>query len=314
MGKKKEKENKKKVWLMLTTFIVLVLAVLGIDSNLLEAVENEIYNTIGITREPTEAPYTIKNEPEFIAEDDLKVYFLDVGQADSILVVNKDETMLIDAGNNGDGKDVVNFIKDKGIKKINYVIGTHPHEDHIGGLDDVINSFEIGKVYMPNVQTTTKTFTDVLTAIQKKGLKIRSPEVGFKFKVGEAECEIMSVGTDTENLNSTSIIIRLLFGNKSFLFTGDAEISNEKARQWPQTTVLKVGHHGSSSSSSQKFLNQVKPEIAVITCEKGNDYGHPHKITLDKLKKVGATIYRTDLNGTITITTDGNKLEVITEK
>ncbi len=244
--------------------------------------------------------------------DKLQVYFIDVGQADSILISNKNETMLIDAGNDENGKDIVNFIKDKGITKINYLIGTHPHADHIGGLDDVVKSdLEIDRVYMPKIQTNTKTFEDVLDAIQNKGLTVTAPKKGDTFKIGDANCEIMTDSIlDKDNLNLASLVIRLEFGENSFLFMGDSESENEKTINWPKTTVLKVGHHGSNTSSSEDFLKQIKPEYAVIMVGKGNHYGLPKQKVLDRLIKVGAQIYRTDENGTITMISDGKMIEV----
>lgn len=234
-----------------------------------------------------------------INDDKLRVYFFDVGQADSILIVNKGQSMLIDAGNNDDGKLVVNNLQTIGISKLDYVIGTHPHEDHIGGLDDVIKAFKIGKIMMPKTTTNTKTYEDVIDAISNKKMKVTVPKVGDTFKVGDANCEVMSIEDNSENFNLCSIVIKLEYDGISYLFTGDAETTNEKARSWPKIDVLKSGHHGSSSSSSQSFLNQIKPSIIVISCEKGNDYGHPHKETLEKYKKLKATIYRTDKQGNI---------------
>lgn len=312
MAKRGKRIFKKKISLVLGIIIVLLLTLFGLDEMFLTSDNLNTNNVETNIANSTEENQT--EQQEFVAEDDLKVYFIDVGQADSILIVNNDKTMLIDAGNNEDGEDVVNFIKDKGITTLNYVFGTHPHEDHIGGLDDVVNAFEIENVFLPNVQTTTKTFEDTVTAIQDKGLKIKSPEVGYTFQLGEATCEVMSAMVDDSNLNVSSIVIRLEFGNKSFLFMGDAETENESAISWPQTDVLKVGHHGSDTSSSESFLEQVNPEIAIIMVGEGNEYGHPKQEILDRLANIGATIYRTDENGTITITTDGNTLDVSTEK
>jgi competence protein ComEC len=305
MKKKRKKSNESKIiGIFITIIIAFLMGILGINQDELETTSSDANNT-------TNTNNVASQNTEFVAEDNLKVYFIDVGQADSILIVNKDQTMLIDAGGNEKGKEVVEFIQSKGITKLNYVIGTHPHEDHIGGLDDVINSFDIENILMPKIQTNTKTFEDVLDAINNKGLKITSPQKGNTFNIGDAKCEIMTDSiSDESNLNLSSIIIRLEFGNKSFLFMGDAETKNENTITWDKVDVLKVGHHGSTTSSSKKFLNQVKPEIAIIMVGKDNSYNLPKDEIVTRLQNVGASIYRTDENGTILIETDGNNISV----
>lgn len=189
--------------------------------------------------------------------------------------------------------------------------GTHPHEDHIGGLDDVINQIEIENIYMPKIETTTKTFEEVLDAICNKNLKVTAPSKGDTFNLGEAKCEIMTESIlDKENLNLSSIILRVEFGNNSFLFTGDGESKNEKTRNWPKTDVLKVGHHGSNTSTSEEFLKQVLPQYAVIMVGKDNSYGLPKDKILERLENQNVTIYRTDRNGTIEMISDGNEIRV----
>lgn len=300
MSKRRNKKNKKIIIRLISVLIMLIFGYLGIN---FDEIDNIAQNSSNGTQ-------NISSEQ--IVEGELTVYFIDVGQADSILVYNQNEAMLIDAGNNEDGEYVVNFIKDKGITKLNYLIGTHPHEDHIGGMDNVINSdLGIENIFMPKIQTNTKTFEDVLDAISNKGLKVTAPRKGDTFKLGDSECEVMADSIlDENNLNLSSIIIRLEFGNNSFLFMGDSETKNEKTRTWPKTDVLKVGHHGSSTSNSERFLNQVKPSCSIIMVGKDNSYSLPKQKVLDRLINIGSKIYRTDEIGTIKITSDGNKIEV----
>lgn len=309
MSKKNKKQNQI-ISAIIGVIVLLSLAIFGASEDTLKAVSDitgiNIENII--TQENT-------NQDIIANGGDLKVYFIDVGQADSILVMNDNQSMLIDAGNNEDGEDVVNFIKDKGISKLDYVIGTHPHEDHIGGLDNVIDNFEIEKIYMPKIETTTKTFEDVLDSVSEKNMKISSPKKGDIFEVGTATCEIMTDSIlEKDNLNLSSIIIRMTFGNNSFLFMGDSETENENTRNWPKTQVLKVGHHGSKTSSSKKFIEQVSPEYAIVMVGKDNTYNLPKNEILERIKKVGAQIYRTDENGTIEIIANGNELTINKEK
>lgn len=253
--------------------------------------------------------YSNKN----VVSSNLQVYFIDVGQADSILITNQDHYMLIDAGNNEDGPKLVKYFKDElGISKFDYVVGTHPHEDHIGGLDDIINNFTIDNFYIPDVMTTTKTFEDVLDALDNKGLEITVPNIGDKFNLGEAEFEVMYTGTDDSDLNNTSIVLKMIFGNYSYLFTGDATDKVEKILldKDIDVDVLKVGHHGSAYSSSKEFLDKVTPKYAFISVAKENSYGHPSKDTLNRLMKYTRKIYMTSELGTIMIDSDGKKIEV----
>jgi len=245
----------------------------------------------------------------------LTVHFIDVGQADSILINTGSAAMLIDAGNNADAGSVVSYINEQGIKTLDYIIGTHPHEDHIGGMDAVVNSFGIGKVILPKVQSNTKTFEDLLNAIANKGLKITSPVPGTKYILGETEFTILAPnGSGYEDVNDYSVVVKLQFGNTSFLLTGDASVQSEGEMLSKgfdlKADLLKVGHHGSRYSTSTDFLKAVSPKFAVISVGKDNSYGHPAEETINKILDAGIQLYRTDESGTIIATSDGDTIKI----
>lgn len=248
----------------------------------------------------------------------LSARFLDVDQADCELFTFPDgKTLLVDAGDTGDGETLVKYLKNLNISKIDYLVATHPHADHIGGISNVINEFEIGKIFAPKISKndtpTSKTYEKFLTSVQNKGLKITIAKGGitlFDGKDYKAEC-FAPCDTDYENLNDYSVVLKITYGIHSFLLTGDAEQLSENQilsnGYNVDCDVLKVGHHGSSSSSSQSFLKAVSPEYTVISCGSDNSYGHPHRETLTALKnlKSNKQILRTDLDKTIVFIADG---------
>lgn len=243
----------------------------------------------------------------------LSVHFIDVGQADCILIESEGKFMLIDAGNNADAELVTGYLSDAGVKRLEYVIGTHPHEDHIGSLDTVIENFDVGKIFLPKVSHNTKTYEDVLNAIADKGLKVTVPRVGDSYDLGVSRFTILAPNADYQNdLNNWSIGIRLAFEDTAFVMAGDAEADAERDicenGQELKADVLKLGHHGSSTSSSEEFLQAVDPQYAVISCETGNDYGHPHKETLEKMERFGIQVFRTDEQGTVVAYSDGTTI------
>jgi competence protein ComEC len=244
----------------------------------------------------------------------LKVSFLDVGQADAILIQDGQDNMLIDAGNTEDGPKLVTYLKNNGIDTFKYVVGTHAHEDHIGGMSDIVNNFTIENYYMPDVLTTTKTFEDLLDALNNKNIKLQTPSINDTFTLNNANFKVLYVGTDSENLNNSSIVLKMTYGNMKFLFMGDATNTVEKAiiNDDLAADVLKVGHHGSSTSSSQDFLNKVSPKYAVISVGKDNTYNLPSAKTITKLDNLNVKVYRTDELGTIIMQSDGNTIDVTT--
>lgn len=246
--------------------------------------------------------------------DNVRVHFLDVGQGDSIFIELTDgKSMLIDASTAEYGEGIADYIKDNGYNKIDYLVATHPHADHIGGMQDVVEQLEIGEIYMPKASSTTKTYKNLLKAIKAKGNKINTAKAGNTiYSDSSLGIDILAPNSDSyEEINDYSVVIKLVYGSKSFLFTGDAEkLSENEITADVSADVLKVGHHGSSTSSSDKFIKRVNPEYAVISCGEGNSYGHPHKETIKTLNKYDVEIFRTDTMGTIIAQTDGESLEI----
>jgi len=244
----------------------------------------------------------------------LQVHYIDVGQADSILIKTSYGTaVLIDGGNNPDGPNVVNYLKSQQVKELAAIIATHPHEDHIGGLDTVIKSFPVKAVYMPNASTTTKTFEDFISAVTSSGAKRIQAKAGVTLDVpGLTGQFIAPNGSGYEDLNNYSAVLRLTFGKITFLFTGDASELSEsemlKNGQNVKADVLKVGHHGSATATSNAFLKAVSPKYAIILVGTGNDYGHPAASTISRLSGAGVQVFRTDQDGTIVATCDGESV------
>ena len=244
--------------------------------------------------------------------EDFNILFMYVGQADSTLIKYKNKTMLIDAGNNEDGKNVVKFLKDKGISKLDYIVGTHYDEDHIGGLDDIIENFDIGKFYLSNGGELGPNYYNLEKAAKKKNLAITIPKVGDKIDFGDVNMEVMAASKfDGKNDNNASIVIQAKYGSRRYLFMGDLERQEEAKRKWNEVDVLKAGHHGSNTSSSQEFLNQVKPKYVFVSAGKNNKYRLPNVKAMERIEKTGAKIFRTDVNeSSFWLTSNGNDIDI----
>lgn len=245
-------------------------------------------------------------------------HYIDVGQGDSEFIELPDgTTMLIDAGTADYGETVVNYINDLGYKKIDYLVGTHPHADHIGGMQKVVQSFDIGSVYMPKASTNTKTYENLLTEIKNKGLKIKTAKAGVSIiSDNDLKVDILAPNSsEYDDLNNYSAVVKITYKNNKFLYMGDAEkLSEDEITADVSADVIKIGHHGSTSSSSKNFVKKVSPEYAVICVGKDNSYGHPKDSIVKRWKDIGAKILRTDEDGSITITSDGSDISVSTTK
>lgn len=240
------------------------------------------------------------------------IHFIDVGQADSALVTCDGHSMLIDGGNADDSNLVYSVLQRETDGHLDYVVGTHAHEDHIGGLSSAFEVDTADVTFCPVTEYDSKAFRNFKTRADERGGGITIPAVGDTFTLGEASVTVVAVNSVPEDTNNTSIVIRIVYGDTSFLFTGDAEQETEEkileSGQDIESTVLKVGHHGSSTSTSQAFLDAVSPTYAVISCGKDNSYGHPHSETLAKLASAGVEVLRTDELGDIYCTSDGTEV------
>lgn len=237
------------------------------------------------------------------------VHFIDVGQADAALVVCDGQAMLIDGGNADDSNLIYTYMKKQGIGHLDYMIATHAHEDHVGGLSGALNYATVEQVFCPVTSYSSKAFQNFKSNVEKQGKSLTVPTRGQSFSLGSAQCRILAVNT-TSDTNNTSIVLKITYGSTSFLFTGDGEREVEQAMlnrgESLSATVLKVGHHGSSTSTSYAFLWQVMPQYAVISCGKNNSYGHPHDAVLSRLRDADVALFRTDLQGDILCTSDGS--------
>lgn len=253
-------------------------------------------------------------------ENELRVIFLDVGQgASQLLISPSGKTMLIDAGNNDQEQAMLDYLKYYDVTSLDIVIGTHPDADHIGGLDKVIDHHDVGKIYMPKVQSNTKTFESLLRSIQQKGLKVTTAKGGITLDWDEqVEVQMLAPLATYDDTNNMSAVVKVTYGDTSFLLTGDASKASEQDMLDSgidmSADVLMVGHHGSKSSTSKAFLERVDPLYAVIQVGSDNKYGHPTETVLNRLSKQNVKVYRNDIEGTVEFSSDGQQYIITTER
>ena len=309
---------------MLPTALLVMLMCVGICLGAL--IETGLVSLTGVQQAIGFAPSETPEGADIPDEaKSFSVHVIDVGQGDSILILAGGKSILIDAGEKEYGKTVVSFIKEKGIEKLDYVIATHPHSDHIGGMAEVISSVGAEKIIVPrlpdNMVPTTRVYENFLKSVKNSGGKLTAAKAGMVYNIAEIDglpvrmtvltpCE----GAEYDDLNNYSVAVRVDYNRISWLLAGDLSEEGEKdlikSGADIDVTAYKVSHHGSSSSSSDRFLERVTPRLCVISCGEGNSYGHPHTETMNRLSEYTSSIYRTDIRSTVSVYSDGTKLYV----
>lgn len=305
------KFNKTKIVFLVVAILIIVLSAL-ITFNPFNIMPswNKIFNFVGLSDISSKADGY-----------DMSVHYLDVGKADAILIECNSKSILIDSGNVDPDNKVVEYLKKRHINNLDLVIATHPDKDHIGGMTNIIYEFEINHFMMPQIPEEvvpkSSVYESMLYALDSKGITVDNPISGENFEIGGAQALVLAPIKIYDDTNNNSIVLKLNYGNDSFLFTGDAQADEEddvlKSGYDIQSTVLKVGHHGSKTSTTESFLKSVRPEYAVISVGE-DDNNLPKKVILDRLNKNGVRFYRTDLSGTIVITTNGDGVNIFTQK
>lgn len=302
----KHKKIKKNIKRNFFEILIILLAFLIINN------QDKIKNLFNQNNNQNQNDYINTNN------DLLKVHYLDIGQGDSIFVeLPNNETMLIDAAESYQSENIINYLKNLNYQKIDYVIGTHPHTDHIGGLKNIINTFEIGKIYMPKVVSTTKTYESLLMAIKDKNLKINNAKaVTSIIDTDDLKINILAPNNSIyTELNNYSVVTKITYGTTKFLFMGDAEkLSENEIKENVTADVIKIGHHGSNTSSSIDFIKKVNAKYGIISVGLNNKYNLPKEETITNWENSGTKIYLTSTNGTIRASSDGTNIKIESEK
>jgi beta-lactamase superfamily II metal-dependent hydrolase len=336
-GRTKEAEAlSKRNILTITTLILITLLTFGCGASNepanvpVEPKENQQIvldteeSTVKVEPEKVSPSEEIKDKPSPQApkpipapKGNLSVHFIDVGQGDATLFMGPDFTILVDAGRH-DRNDVVPYLKKVGVTNIDLLVGTHPHADHIGQMDKVLQNFKVSEVWMSGDSHTSKTFERVLDAILASDASYHEPRAGEQFQIGSLHIDVINPKRLTGDLHDGCIGMRMQYGDIAILLTGDIEKEIEalmiKDKRPLEAQIFQLGHHGSSTSNTREFLNAVKPEVAIYSAGAGNSYGHPHKEVVDRIKAMGIELYGTDTHGTIIVTTDGKTYSIKTDK
>ena len=317
-GKRRKRKNKRAFWgfVVISSLILSFAVLVTISERMADPFLpswDELFQTLHVVESPESVP---------ALDTELRIDVIDVGNADSILIRSQDKSLLIDAGENEDGEKVVDYLRQQGIRRLDYVIATHADSDHIGGMDEVVEAFDMGTfmmAFMPEGHTpTTKTYENLLTALTDKDIQVTEAVPNSSYMLGEARLDILGPVEDANETNNQSVVCKVTFGGRKFLFMGDAEKEEEDSLMESGVDLsadfIKLGHHGGRSSSQEDFLDQVSPQYAMITCGADNSYGHPHEETLKRLERRNISYYRSDLSGTMIITCDGKDMTITPEK
>ena len=292
MSRRRQKQQSG--WVMVFLFIMLFLAAAYV-----------LFNRQGEAAPPAEG-------------GSLQVHFIDVGQADAALVICDGHYMLIDGGNAEDSDLVYSYLERHGAKNLDYMVASHAHEDHIGGLSGALNYAKVDTALCPVTEYSSKVFQNMVKYLEQQGKSLTVPAPGDKFDLGSARVEILGPVQEYDDTNNTSIVLRIDYGETSFLFTGDMETGAEKdlleSGADVRATVLKAGHHGSDTSTGYQFLREVSPRYTVISVGEGNKYGHPSDEVLSRFRDAGTEVYRTDMQGHVIAESDGKTVTFRTEK
>lgn len=249
-------------------------------------------------------PY-FRSETKAAPDGSLEIHFIDVGQGDAALILCDGHAMLIDGGTPKNSNRLFTYLRKHQVDSLDYIIATHPHDDHVGGLAGALNAALAQNAFCCVTQAEGRAFASFLKYLDQQGIALTVPKPGERFALGSAVFTILGPLRENSEMNDNSLVIRLQYGDFSALFTGDAEASEENdllsSGAELQSNLLKVGHHGSANASTEAFLDAVQPEISVISCGKENEYGHPAEQVLNRLRRVGSEILRTDQSGDIIV-------------
>ena len=256
------------------------------------------------------------NTNKKLLNKDFSIHFIDIGEGDSMIISSNNEYILIDTGKYEYKDKLLNYIDNLGIKEFKYVIGTHAHEDHIGTMPTIIRNYKVDRFLMPSCEVNNTSYTLTRKELDKRNISYEIPNIDEEYILNNTKLKVISISDNCDELNDTSIILKITYKNNTFLLTGDAtkEVELNILDKDLKSDLLKVSHHGSNDASSAQFLNKVKPDYAIISVGENNDYHHPHHVTLQKLDKINTKVYRTDLNGNIIAYSDGNNIKIKKEK